>query len=243
METPETSNPTPTSPPVIPGDLPVQPSTSGLAITSLVLGILGFCTSGLSGILGLIFGIIALISISKSKGLKKGSGFAIGGIVCSVASFFFLAVFMIGLMLPAFTSARSSAQKLVSQSNARMIATGISIYASENDDALPPLDDWVNVLVDGGMITRDQVCWGGDINKGKCFTMNINLEGLLLSDIQTDPAQTVLFFESELGSPLAGGLESLPIQSQSGWGYIVAFVDGHVAHIEDSSIEYSIWEP
>jgi len=38
---------------------------AGLAIASLVLGIVGFCTVGIAGIVGVILGIVALVKASS----------------------------------------------------------------------------------------------------------------------------------------------------------------------------------
>jgi len=55
--------------------------TSGLAIASLVLGILSFfCLGFLTGIPALILGIIALSKIGKSTGTLKGQGIAVAGL-------------------------------------------------------------------------------------------------------------------------------------------------------------------
>jgi hypothetical protein len=50
-----------------------------MAIASLVLGVL-FCF-GISGILAVIFGNVALNRIDASQGAEKGRGLAIAGIV------------------------------------------------------------------------------------------------------------------------------------------------------------------
>jgi hypothetical protein len=64
-----------------------QPTrTSGMAITSMILGISGFSMFGVFGItwiIGLVFGILALNKIGKSGGAVKGKGFAIAGIITS----------------------------------------------------------------------------------------------------------------------------------------------------------------
>ena len=49
------------------------PKTSGLAIASLVLGVLGFCC-GLFSITGLILGIVGLVMISRSEGETGRAG-------------------------------------------------------------------------------------------------------------------------------------------------------------------------
>jgi hypothetical protein len=57
------------------------PATSGFAIASLVLGILGPCGLGVGLILAIIFGFIAL---SQTKnGRQQGRGMAIAGLICS----------------------------------------------------------------------------------------------------------------------------------------------------------------
>jgi hypothetical protein len=60
--------------------------TSGMAITSMILGISGFSMFGVFGItwiIGLVFGIVALSRVGKAGGQLKGKGFAITGIVTS----------------------------------------------------------------------------------------------------------------------------------------------------------------
>ncbi len=79
-----------------------QPTrTSGMAITSMILGISGFSMFGVFGItwiIGLIFGILALGKIGKSGGMVKGKGFAITGIITSAVGLA-LVLTVIGLFL------------------------------------------------------------------------------------------------------------------------------------------------
>ena len=53
-----------------------SPKASGLAMTSLVLGCLGLFTCGITALVGLILGIIALVRINKSNGQLGGQGMA-----------------------------------------------------------------------------------------------------------------------------------------------------------------------
>ena len=68
--------------------MPMMPEPpKSLAITGMVLGIVGLCTSifyigGLVGIVGLIFSIIALRK--AGRGLAGGKGMAIAGLVTSI---------------------------------------------------------------------------------------------------------------------------------------------------------------
>ena len=66
-------------PPVQVYAAPVQQGTNGLAIASMVLGILWLYWIG--SILAIVFGHIALSQIDKSQGRVGGRGMAIAGVV------------------------------------------------------------------------------------------------------------------------------------------------------------------
>lgn len=74
----------PTAPP--PGAAPLQAplaagsKTSGLAIASLILSLLGFVSGALLCLPGVILGFVALSKIKKSNGQLGGKGLAIAGI-------------------------------------------------------------------------------------------------------------------------------------------------------------------
>ena len=57
----------------------VAPQTSGLAITSLILGCASFVCWIFTGLPAVILGIVALRQINRSNGRIKGDGLAIGG--------------------------------------------------------------------------------------------------------------------------------------------------------------------
>src|SRR4051812_5567526 len=58
-----------------------QPKTNGLAIASLVTGILGAIFCFIVAIVGIVLGIVALNQIKNSNGMQTGRGLAIAGIV------------------------------------------------------------------------------------------------------------------------------------------------------------------
>jgi hypothetical protein len=69
-------------PGVAPSAEPCQPVTNGLAIASLVLGIVGLATCHcLTAVPGVILGHIALSQIRRSAGGQTGRGLAVGGLV------------------------------------------------------------------------------------------------------------------------------------------------------------------
>ncbi len=98
--------PPPAEPPFPPGPPPsvkngqphfatTPPETSGLAIASLVLGVLGFCSFGLTAIPAVICGHMAFSRIGKSAGRLTGSGMAIGGLVTGYLS---LLIFIVAIL-------------------------------------------------------------------------------------------------------------------------------------------------
>ena len=60
----------------------MPPRTSGLAVASLVLGILYLC--GIGSLLATIFGAVSLGQISRSNGTLTGKGMAIAGLVLGI---------------------------------------------------------------------------------------------------------------------------------------------------------------
>jgi hypothetical protein len=73
----------------------VASRTSGLAIASLVLGILWVC--GIGALLATVFGAVAINQISQSNGKLTGKGMAIAGLVLGIIG---LALCLLPLFLP-----------------------------------------------------------------------------------------------------------------------------------------------
>lgn len=69
-------------PPGAPGPLFISPPNSGMAIASLIMGIVGFVGLPLIGsIMAVIFGHIARDEIRRSQGAIAGNGFATAGLI------------------------------------------------------------------------------------------------------------------------------------------------------------------
>lgn len=114
----------------------LTPKTSGLAIASLVLGILSFFTCGLTMIPAIICGIIALNQISAAKGAIAGKGQAIAGLVTGGCSIFVIAI-LAGLLLPALAQARWRARRVTCMSNMKQIALGVAQYYDDHTNTMP----------------------------------------------------------------------------------------------------------
>ncbi|MCP4775583.1 MAG: DUF4190 domain-containing protein [Planctomycetaceae bacterium] len=106
-------------------------TTSGKAITSLVLGLLSLFGACLTGIPGLIFGIVGLGEINRSRGRVSGRGVAVCGIVFSSLGIAWSAMLLLllpALLLPAIQAARDEARQQLNQaieeSNSELINSG-----------------------------------------------------------------------------------------------------------------------
>ena len=82
--------------------------TSGMAIASLVLGILGLCTC-VTALPGLILGIIALVQTSRNRECLRGQGLALAGTIISGIAVLFTPI-LAAILFPVFARARDKAQ-------------------------------------------------------------------------------------------------------------------------------------
>jgi hypothetical protein len=116
-------------------------TTDGLAIASLVLGILGLICSILAGIPALILGIISLKKIDRSPGLQ-GRGMAIAGIVLGGLSILLVPVISVvaGFLVPTMMmrSGPSRANVVRCQSNLREIQKLGMLFADTGNNRFYP---------------------------------------------------------------------------------------------------------
>jgi len=113
--------------------------TSGLAVTSMVLGILFLCLGPLA-LLPLILGIIG-ISTTGANGKKQGQGFAIAGTALGGVGLMGSCL-SIGIFLPALGKARMAAQQLLSEAQLNQLVVACENYAIDNNNQYPPVETW-----------------------------------------------------------------------------------------------------
>lgn len=111
--------------------LPVSPMTaaktkSGLAIASIILGILGFFTSiilvgFLLAVIGLILGIAALVKANRKPTIYGGKGFAIAGIALSAIVVLFIPI-VAAIAIPNLLAARRAANEANAISSLKTLA-------------------------------------------------------------------------------------------------------------------------
>jgi hypothetical protein len=110
---------------------PIRTKTSGMAITSLILGVLSLILcSVFTGLPAIILGGICLGSIGRSRGRIKGKGLAITGIVLGGLSFLLLPVLAIGLLIPAQARVRDAAARIGNANNLKQMTLIMHSYNS-----------------------------------------------------------------------------------------------------------------
>jgi len=117
-----------------------QPKTSALAITSLVLGIVGLvflwiCLGLLFAIPGVICGHMAYSRIKHSSGTLAGQGLALAGLITgyiSIALSVFLVPMMLAIAIPNFVKARTTSQANACINNLRQIDAAANEFALEH---------------------------------------------------------------------------------------------------------------
>jgi prepilin-type processing-associated H-X9-DG protein len=228
-------------PPVFPNLPPVAPApakTSGLAIASLILGLLGIAC-GFTAIVGLVLGIVALVQINKSQGRLRGQGLAIAGVI--ISGIFILV--MPAMLLPALAKAKARAQSINCVNNVKQIALAVVIHAQANTNRCPPAASWCDAIQpELAAASQVLVCPAGDNNQRCHYAFNAQLDGLSVDDI-SNPAQTVMVFETDGGWNVSGGSELLPSKSRHHRAVVVGFADGHVEVVPESRLTQLKWAP
>lgn len=223
--------PTSTSPPAAPA------KTSGMAIASLVCGVLG--CFGITAVIGVILGIVSLVRINRSQGRLGGHGIAIAGLCVSGFMLIFAIPMMAGLMLPAVAKAKARAQTINCVSNLKQLALAARIYANNSGDKFPNASNWCDAIQSHAKSERIFHC-PADRNTLCSYGYNAALSGQ--AEGKVHPA-TVMFFEIPGGWNVSGGPEQLIQKSRHFRIVNVAFADGSVQQMTQERLSELRWEP
>lgn len=117
-----------------------QPTSNGLAVISLVLGILSMtlCTI-LAGVPAVITGHIARNRWRHEPQRYGGEGMAMAGLIMGYVSFALIPIIavLVALMLPALSQAKSKAQRISCVSNLKQIGLAARLYANDHEGTFP----------------------------------------------------------------------------------------------------------
>jgi prepilin-type processing-associated H-X9-DG protein len=227
--------------PVAASVTPVKPpKTSAMAVISLVLGILGMFTCGLTALAGLILGIVAMVKVKNSGGKLGGGGLALAGTIVSGIFLVMLPIFA-AMLLPALAQAKQKAQEINCVNNEKQLALAVRIYSGDNKDQFPPAATWCDAIKT--MSGSDNIFRCPAVNSpSRCnYAFNAKLGGMDQGKVNP---QTVMIFESDAGWNASGGPELLPTKARHRRGYyVVAFADGHVESVNSSRLNSLRWDP
>lgn len=200
----------PTIPPLFPSTS-AAPTTSMLAIWSLVLGILSFCGGCITGVPAIILGILALTKINKPPAALKGQGLAIAGLVTGVVGAVFGTAILAALLLPAVVGARAAAHGAACTNNVRQIVRASHQYAADNNGMLPQSLDQLKSYLDDKVL----ICRAAEGQTGACY--EIVAPGRKLAEV-AEPSKTVFVRET---------------QARHRGRRAVGYVDGHAEMKQD----------
>ena len=213
--------------------------TSGLAIASLVLGILGAFTCGVTAVVGLILGIVARGKIKRSQGTLGGKGLALAGTIVS-AVFLLVPPVLAALMLPAMAQAKQHARAIICLSNINQLSVAMHRYAADNQGRYPAATNWCDALRASGAPPNAFHC-PADLSGSRCsYAFNTQLGGV--EDGKAEP-DTVMIFESSGGWNLAGGRDLMLTRPRHGRSIAVGFADGHVEQVPEDRLSQLRWQP
>jgi hypothetical protein len=227
-------------PPPLPASTPAVPAeTSALAVTSLVLGILGLFTCGITALIGLILGIIAMVSVSNSRGALRGFGIALAGIIVSCVFLFMIPVYA-GMLLPALAAAKQKAQVINCVNNEKQLAMAVRNYSNDHANHFPPAATWCDAIKTAVGSENVFKCAGANSNSRCDYAFNARLDGMDESKVAPD---AVMIFESDGGWNANGGPELMIGHPRHSRIFVVAFADGSVQQLQESQINTLRWNP
>ena len=229
------------TPPPLPSAAPPMPAkTSGLAVTSLVLGILGMFTCGITALFGLILGVMAMVKAKQpGRGASGGSGLALAGVIVSAIFLLMIPIFA-AMLLPALAAAKQKAQTINCVNNEKQLAIAVRMYSEDHTNQLPPGATWCDTIKANVGSEKVFKCVAAN-SSGRCdYAFNAKLGGRDDSKIAPD---TVMIFESDGGWNANGGPEQMIAKPRHARQFVITFADGSVQQVQQSELKTLRWDP
>ena len=210
-----------------------------MAVSSLILGILGVFTCGITALFGLILGIIAMIRVKHGRGALSGNGIALAG---TIASGFFLLMIPVyaAMLLPALARAKEKAQAINCVNNLKQLSIAVRMYSAAHKNQFPPAATWCDAIRSYAGSDKPFQCPAGKSNTRCNYAFNAKLAGLDAGKVNSN---TVLFFETEGGWNVSSGPELMLKQPRHSRVFVIAFADGHIEQLTESKLDTLHWDP
>lgn len=234
-------------------------SLGRLAVISIIFGILGFLTWGLTSLGGLTLGIVSLDMMRDDWKTHPYRTRVIAGVAVNCVAL----VFSVFLFMASMHANEEMHHKDVCTSNVKSIGMAMQMYMFEYNNHLPPSHRWVNSLSSYILTSPDRqppfICPSVE-GEQPCYAINNALDGVDANGV-ADPSKIVMVFESIPGDNPAGGKELLPKPPRHGSNaanrtsvisdarhlrfvkdlYLIALLDGHVERTV--AIDRWTWNP
>jgi prepilin-type processing-associated H-X9-DG protein len=226
-----------TPPPVPPGPPPLDyVPTYGVrsnvpALVALVCGVL-LCVPFLSGLAALVFGRQGLSRADELHG--AGRRMAQAGIVLGMVNLV-ISFVVLAASFPAMGRARQRAQEIQCASNLRQVATAMIMYASSNQNALPPdLDALVPFFGSAQSAAAVCTCPGAKVHGVPPATVG---RAITSSYIYVPPGVQRL---NQIRSPATTVAVYEPLADHGGRDANVLFWDGHVELLQGAAAQATV---
>jgi type II secretory pathway pseudopilin PulG len=224
----------------------MSPPRKGLAVASLVLGILGLPTFGLVGVgavTGIILGVIALIRANRAPALYGGKGVAIGGIIANCLALALIPVIGIiaAIAIPSLLRARVSANEAAAIGDIRTVISAQTSYASSNGgyydllECLSSPDDCIPGYPAAGPTFLDAELASASVRVGYRRTFHPGAEEVLTEEQSAILSPTSLVSFAYVTVPENPGVTGVRAFCGDSTGRICQFPEGEVPSIVDGA--------
>lgn len=238
----QAGGPAPLTTPAVQPAAQAQPPVHGLAVLSLVFGLLGLCCllPIVGSIAGVVLGVLALRRINESAGKFAGQSMAVAGIVASVVGAVCL-VAIVASTTNLFDRYHLKSTNTTCISNEKQLVIGVLMYSQDYDEHYPRVANWNDGIFPYIKNTTVFSCPSAGSTVPN-YGMNRALDGIRPPRIANPAALVALFDSKVLERNVAGDLSM--VDYRHGGGYNAAFADGHVRVISPGQAQTATqWTP
>jgi prepilin-type processing-associated H-X9-DG protein len=230
---------------VRPGILAMLPMTLWwlICISAASSILVTWCDSYLPHWLAIPLGIISGVVVGSVCAYIAVQGIASGAsTLLEVNVSCCILLVLVGILFPIFGKAREKARQTNCKSTLKRISAAMLMYAQDNDDTLPPANNWIDTLAPydtpSGKSEKPEdryhcVSASGKEMEVYGYTYNSNAASQNLTKIKEREAKMLVYDSTTLTRNAFDTGTSLPKEGRHTNGNNIAFVDGHVRWISN----------